>query len=193
MFEDILKQVNWVDIFILIILFRGCYIALKNGFPAEVFKLLGITSAIYFSLHYYSLVTDFIQLRILSGKFELPFLSFLVFIALAALGNEIFIVLRKIFYKLIKLEAVSKLNRWGGLILGTVRGCLTASLIVFILVMSDVEYLKNSVSYSYLGRIFFKASLVTYSWLWDNLASKFMPSEKFNQSVLQLQESLAQK
>ena len=57
----VMKQFNWVDIFSLILIFRICYIASKRGMSVEFFKLLGTIFSIYLALHYYTLISDWIQ------------------------------------------------------------------------------------------------------------------------------------
>lgn len=192
---DILKQLNWVDIFVIIILFRIGYIALQNGLPAELFKFLGSLSAIYLSLHYYTTLSDWIGGRFFVSREKMPleFLDFLCFVSLASLGYIIFVALRQTFSRFIKMEAGPKLNKWGGLVLGLVRGLCLSSLIVFMLVISSISYLKNSIINSYSGVRLFKLAPATYNRLWLGLMSKFMNKEKFNQTILEVQDSLTQK
>ncbi|MCX5706293.1 MAG: CvpA family protein [Candidatus Omnitrophica bacterium] len=194
MLTDILKQFKWLDIFILILVVRVCYVSIKTGFPVEIFKFLGTLSAIYASLHYYTLTSDFIRQRLpLEAKMPLEFLDFVMFLLLAAAAYFIFFLLRTTFYRLIKIEAVSTLNKWGGLVLGIARSVLLAGLVIFLLSISSVDYLKNSVKHSYLGVRFFKVAPATYSWLWNSLISKFSSGEKFNKTVLDTEKGFLAK
>lgn len=190
MLLEIIKQFNWVDFLVVIILFRICYIGAKSGFSLELFKFLGILSAIYLSLHYYTMLSDFFRNRIAVKSLPLEFLDFLSFIVLAILGYLVFVSLRSVFYRFIKMEATPKLNKGGGFILGIGRGFLVAGLIIFMLVISSIGYLKNSVNDSYLGKRLVKVAPATYSALWNKLMSKFMTKEKFNQTVLEVQKDL---
>ena len=184
MLLNILNQINWVDIFILILGVRICYVAVKNGFPAELFKLIGTVAAIYLSLHYYVSLSGSIKGWLSLGE-RLPedFLQFIVFLGLAVAGYYAFMVLRSIFYRFLKTEAVSALNKWGSLILGIVRTLLLASLIMFTFVISSVSYFDNSVKASYTGKRLFMVAPQTYSWLWNNFVSKFAAGEKYNETV----------
>jgi uncharacterized membrane protein required for colicin V production len=186
---DTIRQFNWADIFVVILLLRIGYIALKSGLTIELFKLLGITLATYLSLHYYIAWAGFMQGLGAMKKIPLEFLSFVSFLALAVLGYLIFVVLRSLFYRFIKMETVPNLNKWGGFVLGIARAILLASLIMFILVISPISYFKNSVNGAYLGKRILKVSPITYSLIWNNLASKFMAKEKFNEAVLEVQEN----
>lgn len=191
MILNIIRQFNWVDIFVIILLFRICYIAIKSGFVVELFKSLGTVLAIYLSLHYYTALADLVT-RYLSIKESMPleFLDFIAFIILVIIGYFIFVILRQVFSQLIKTEAAPNLNRWGGLALGIVRGILFSGLIIFILVISCVGYFKGSAQSSYLGKRLFKVAPTTYTKLWNGIASKFMTKEKFNQTILEVQENL---
>lgn len=191
---DILKQFNWLDIFVVILLFRICYISLRNGLAAEFFKLLGTLTALYLALHYYTVLSDWINQRqfILKEKMPLEFLDFLLFVLLTVLGYVIFVILREAFSRFIKMEAKARLNKWGGLVLGIARGFLLSSLIIFMLVISSISYFKDSVISSYSGRRLFKVAPATYTRLWNSLLSKFMSKEKFNPTVLEVQDNLTQ-
>lgn len=192
MLLDIIKQCNWMDIFVVILLFRICYIATKFGLPVELFKLLGTILAVYLSLHYYTGLSDGLRQRFGAEKIPLEFLDFLVFLGLSLLGYLIFVSLRLAFYRFIKMEAAPGLNRWGGLVLGLMRGFLLTGLIIFIFTISTISYLKESARSSYSGSRLSKIAPATYSVLWNKFMSKFMPQEKFNDAVLEVQESLEQ-
>lgn len=187
MLLNILRQFNWIDIVVLILLFRMTYIAIKNGLPIELFKLLGIISAIYLSMHYYILCSAYLKERAVIKNIPLEFLTFLSFIVLAILGYLIFIILRKVFYRFINVEPVQRLNKWGGFIVGIARGILVISLLMFISVISNINYLNNSVKNAYLGRRIFKVAPAIYSALWNNLACKFRTTETFNKTILEVQ------
>ncbi|MCX5700266.1 MAG: CvpA family protein [Candidatus Omnitrophica bacterium] len=190
---NILKQINWLDIFALVLIARVCYVALKTGFPIELFKLLGTLCAVYFSLHYYILLSDLISKYVPVEGIPTGVLYFSVFLILAICGYLIFSLLRNVIYNLIKLEAVSNLNKWGGLILGAGRAILLTSLIIFIMVLSNIEYLKKSVKDSYSGKALYYVSVDTYAWIWSNLASKFASNENYNETIPQEEKGLKNK
>ncbi len=188
---EIARQFNWVDILVIILLLRIGYIAIKNGIAAEFFKLPGIISAIYLSLHYYTALSDWIKSYVFAKqKMPLRFLDFLVCLVLAIIGYLIFVLLRSIFCRFVKMEAVPTLSKWGGLVLGVARGFLLVSLVVFMLAISSISYLKNSVKNSYSGQQLFNVATGTYSWLFNAVASKFIPGEKFNKTIFEDQEDL---
>jgi len=190
---NILKQCNWVDIFFVILLIRICYVAIKNGFSVELFKLLGTLSAVYLSLHYYIIFSNYIVGRIGEKFIPLEELDFFSFITLAILGYLIFMLLGKAFSSFIHMEAVPNLNKWGSLILGIIRSFLLVSLLIFIFVIAPGSYFRNSVNNSYSGKRLFKIAPATYTWVWNSIMSKFRTQEKFNETILQIQISLTEK
>ena len=194
MLLDIIKKLNWVDVFVIIILIRIGYVAFKTGFTIELFKLLGTIFAIYISLHYFTVVSDtLIRRGATTEKIPLQFTDFVSFSVLVIAGYLIFVALRSVFYRFIKMEAAPNLQKWGGLVLGMFRAFLCAGLIMFMLTICSFEYFKNSVKESYTGKNFFKIAPATYSWIWNNVSSKFMNNEKFNNTILEIQDDFNQK
>jgi len=192
MLLDILREINWVDIFVVIILLRVGYVAIKSGLPAEVFKFLGTIMAIYLSMHYFHFLGDFLSVPSEGHNIPLEVLDLIGFLVLVVIGYSVFAILRMFLCQLVKMETVTILNRIGGFFLGIVRGCILASLIMFILFISTVGYLRTSVAKSYLGVRLFPVAPAIYTTLWNGLMSKFMVNEKFNKTVAEIQENFNQ-
>ena len=191
---EIINKINWVDLVAIIIIFRICYVSLKSGFSAEIFKLLGTTASAYLSLHYFTLFSDWLVSHLnikIGAKFmPLEFMDFVCFVILAVLGYLVFIGLRLAFYRFVKMQAVPRLNKWGGLVLGITRAYLLASLIVIGLAISTIPYLRDSAVDSYSGRRLFKAAPAAYSWMWNKVFSKFMSREEFNKTIFEVSRDL---
>ena len=181
---DILRQLNWVDIVIAVLVIRICYISIKSGFPVEIFKLLGTLCAIYLSLHYYLVLGDMLGGISFVSAIPKAYFDFLCFLILALIGYLLFFLLRAIFYHFIDLKAVPALSKWGGFIAGLARAALLIGLIVFIFSISTVGYLQSSADNSYIGSRFSKVAPLTYAWIWNNITSKFAKNEKFNAFAL---------
>ncbi len=190
MLSNIFQRLNWVDVLVIVVLLKVCYAASKNGLPVEIFKLLGTVAATFIALHYYTALSDFALSGINKPKMSLEFVDFLCFLVLAEASYLIFVFLRKITFQLIKIEAVSTLNKWGGFILGIARAVLLSGLIIFALTISSITYFKNSVISSYSGKRLFKVCLDTYTAIWDNAASKFMTKDKFNKTIIEVEAGL---
>ncbi len=193
MLFEYLRKINWVDIFVVILFIRVCFIATKYGFAVELFKLSGVLASLFVSLHYYTAISDSVRSRVQTQKVPLEFLDFLSFIILAILAYLLFVLIRSVLYRYIKLEAVPYLNKWGALILGILRSFLTLGLIMYMFVISSTSYLKSSVSDSFTGKRLFKIAPDTYTAIWNIFASKFLPAEKFNNTVLDVQGDFLKK
>ncbi|MDD5255761.1 MAG: CvpA family protein [Candidatus Omnitrophica bacterium] len=187
---DILRQVNWIDILSVIVLFRITYIAVKLGVIQEFFKLLGTLLGAYASLHYYRLFAG--QLENLPGIGSFPESVLTVFscISLALSGYLLFRILHFVFSKFVKTEPAAFFNKWGGLLLGICRGCLLAGLILFIMAASGAGYLRSSIRKSYTGERLFLLAPAAYSSLWNGVVSHFVPGEKFNEGVNGVKKSI---
>lgn len=193
MLFNALRQLNWVDSLALILLIRISYVAIKNGFFVELLKFLGTLLAVYLSLHYYIVFSDDIASRIGLKKIPPAFLKTFIFVALAIWGYFIFRLLRATLSRFIQMETVPTLNKWGSFILGIGRGILGVSLIIFAFVISGFNYFVLSVQDAYTSKFFLRVAPATYSRLWNNVASKFMTQEKFNQTTQELQKNLEPK
>lgn len=183
---NFLTQLNWVDVVVVLLFVRICFTAIKGTLFAEFFKLIAVISATYFSLHYFTSLADLI-IENTSGK-DMPnapveLVDFIVFCLLAAAGYLLFVFLREALHRVIKMQPLPDLDRWGGLVLGGIRGVLLISLLMFMLCMSSIEYLQRSVGTSYLGRRLFTVAPSLYSGIWNGVISKFNSKEEFNSAV----------
>jgi uncharacterized membrane protein required for colicin V production len=180
---NFLRQFNWVDIFILVLLYRICYISMANGFVTELFKLLGTVTATFLACHYYhSLLFEFKD-KVGSQFFPVNFLDFLTFVLLASAGYLIWTGVRLLFSKAIKTEAAVNFDKWAGLTLGVVRAVLLAGLITCAFMVSSIEYFRAITSSSYFGSRFSHVSPSVYKGIWYGAVSKFMANEKHNAAL----------
>lgn len=185
---NILKQINWLDVCIFVLIARIIYISLKTGFSTELFKFLGTVTAVYLSLHYYVSISALVVKYIPAEGIPEPVVYFAIIIILATIGYLLFVSLRCMVYHYIKMEAVSNLDKWGGLILGIGRAILLSSLVIFVVVLTNIGYFKSSVKDAYSQKYLFKAAPDTYTWIWENVFSKFLTNEKFNKDILRVED-----
>ncbi len=193
MLAGIIQQMNYLDLIILIVLFRICYVAIKSGVIAEAFKLLGIVAAIFISSHYYTSISDILRRHYASDTMPLEFADFIVFILLSVFVYLVFSLLRGALQHFIKMEALPNVNRYGGLILGIFRWYFTVGLLIYILMISSVSYMIGSVKHSYLGDRFSVVSANTYQILWNGVFSKFSSRERLNSVVEETKNDFAKK
>lgn len=179
-FTPLIKQLNWVDIFILILIIRITYIGIKRGLVTELFKILGTILSIFLSMHYYPKLGNFIHER---SPLPLGFADFISFLALVIMGHLFFLMLRTTFLLLVRIEPQNILNKWGGLILGILRGLLAVSLFISILCLSTIKYFEKSAKRSFSSNYLSKIAPKTYEFLFDNLFIKFSPKERLNEEI----------
>ena len=172
MLNYIIKTINWVDILVVILLIRTTYIGLSQGFAVEVFKSIGLICASVVSMHNYNRLGEFVNSY---SFFSSPTASKAgSFIILTCAVLLVFKLLRIIFQFIAKIEVVSWLERFGGIIIGLCRGVLLSSVILFILTLMPPEYVKRSVDTNSLsGPYLVKITPATYDFI-----IKFLPLSK---------------
>ncbi|MDD5431819.1 MAG: CvpA family protein [Candidatus Omnitrophica bacterium] len=181
---EILRQINWVDISIFVIICRVIFIAQEKGLAVESFKLLGTILATYLSLHYFVQLANFLRGNVILGSIPEHLFYFPSLLLLSTIGYLFFAFLRKLLIKFLKLEEAPGLNKWGGVILGALRSLLLSGLIIFILVFSSSAYLEKSIRNSYSANFFYRVPSAVYSAIWNGLLCKLISNESFNNMVL---------
>lgn len=190
MILNILKQFNWFDFLLIVIFIRTCLVALKRGFAIEIFKLLGTIVAIFLAFHYYTAVSDFLNERSFWEVVPLEFFDFLVFASLVVLGYLSILIIRFAILRMAKIEAISLLNKWGGLLIGLFRSLLLTSLVAFMLTISTISYLSSSVKDSYFGTKVIQVDISTYKTIWYGVYSKFFPNSRINPVIDEVMQIL---
>ena len=193
MLVEAVRYFNWVDVLVIMISVKIIYTSLKNGVVVELFKLSGALLSLYICLHYYTVVSDTLRKNMGLKTMPLDFLDFLIFLSLFIISYVSFVVLRAVFFRLVKMQTVPRLNKFGGLLLGMGRIIALSSTIVYMLAICTISYIERSAQTSYFGKDLFQISVNTYGWLWNTFASKFMLDEKFNKTVLEIQKGFLRK
>jgi len=189
-FISFLGQLNWIDLIVVILLFRILLISLKTGMGAEIFKVLGTVAAAYVSLHYYISIAGFFSKRF---GLDHTFVECFIFLALASLGYSFFLILRLLFKRFINMEVVPTISRWGGLILGIFRSFLLGSLILYFFLATANPYLRKSMKTSFSGMGLVYLAPMTYSSLWNGVISKLAVHERFNSAVFETEKDTPKK
>ena len=180
---DIFGRLNWVDIFLCLILVRAVYIGLRSGFVIELFKLIGIFFAVVISLHYFSGASHFLQEKVHLPESAANFASLGFLWGVVVLA---FKFIREGIMLLFKVEAHSALNSTGGFIASVVRGFLIGSLAILLLRSSATEYFTKNIANSFGAEKMAGAAPRVYEATYKGFVSKFFPSEEFNKSVSSL-------
>ena len=149
MVSEILKRVNWPDCLIIVLLIRCGYVGLRKGLFREIFRSIGIITALVFSLYNCDQLAKFI-----SEHLFLPLLysELLSFIALLILIVFIFRLLRFVAERLMKVEFGPRLNGFGGALLGLARGGVIGGIILLCLSWLPIRGICETINQrSYLG------------------------------------------
>lgn len=167
----ILKNLNWVDILIVILLIKSAYTGARTGFTAEIFKLIGTIIGIILGLHYFNRLS-----YVITGYINIPTWIAQIFILLT-----IIIIVRVIFkygivllLKVLNIQFVLGLERIGGIVIGFGRAILLSGLILIAVTFLPIKYINISIyEESTLAPYFIKTVQVVYS-----SAIKLIPSQE---------------
>ena len=140
---DIITRLNWVDIFIIIIVMRISYVAFQDGLSHQIFPLIGTIGTAVIALHYYHNIAIYLYQN--AVRLPVKALDFLSFILLLTGVGLIFRLLRTLSDKIINVTWHPLVEKLGGLILGFMRSCVAASVILMVLALMPLPYLQHSI------------------------------------------------
>lgn len=169
MLTHFIKSINWVDVALVILLVRLIFIGVKNGFITEVCKFLGVLLSLCIALHFYPMI---------------PFPALVAFLVLVGLGYGFFFVIRLGLGMLFKAETQHEgFDKYAAGVIAIGRGFLTASLVIFALLLSQQPWLirqaRESVAYKLAG----STSVHTYSLIYNQIVAKIVGGQHFNEEV----------
>lgn len=179
--QETLAKFNWIDLLVLLLFLRTCATGSKSGLIAGLFKIAGLVASLYVSLHYFSQAGNY--LAGLIPPLGVPFSNFICFIILAILPYLSVATMRQTVMRLVKVEATSAIDRWGGLLLGFFIGVMMLSTLFIGFYASNVLYLKESVKKSYLGYRIAYANVKAYEFIFNGIVSKFTPNAELNKDI----------
>lgn len=150
---------NWVDLLIVIVVFRACYVGAARGVAAEALSLIMAIGVTGMTLRYSSDVTTALS----SGLPKLPGLA--SYLPLAVFWGLFVILLfcgRMVvewLMRWLKGERIHWLTHSLGLFLGGARGLWWSGFLLLVLMSSGIAYLQESVeTRSVLGPRFLRLS-----------------------------------
>lgn len=126
------RRLNWIDFIVFVIMVRALYVGSKRGLIPELTTLIGLAAAQVVSLQHAGSVVSFLAERVrlpVPEKWLYLFFVGALFIA----TYLIFGLIHRGLSKLLRLETATGVNRWGGLLLGFLRGGYLTSLILVVL------------------------------------------------------------
>ena len=176
-----LNNVNWVDLLIVLLLGRVVYIGIKKGFAVEAFKCIGVLSAAFFTLHYYSAFSKALEGRIPVPPANVDIVSYVFLWAFVIFA---FKLIRNGVEVLFKMQAHPMLDMWGGLVLSVGRGFLLCSMTVLLLRLSGIGDFKKTTEASLSGSRLVVVAPKIYESIYNGFISKFFPSESLNTAAI---------
>jgi uncharacterized membrane protein required for colicin V production len=182
MLMDFFIGLNWIDILMAVIFARIVYIGVKKGFVVEFFKFWGVLFSVFLTLHYYSVLADWLATQVsFAGPKEI---RIFVFLCIWLFLTFVFKLVREGLTALFTVQPHPLLEKWGGGCLAVLRGMLICSLTFFALLLSlnpDVLKLSEKSWSKYtVGSL---ASHIYFSTYWAAVI-KFFPAEPVNQEAL---------
>ena len=187
--QETLTKFNWIDLLALLLFLRTCATGSKSGLIAGLFKIAGLVASLYVSLHYFSQVGNY--LAGLIPPLGVPFSNFICFIILAILPYLSVAIVRQTVMRLVKVEATSAIDRWGGLLFGFFIGVMMLSTLFIGFYASNIIYLKESVRKSYMGNRIAYANVKVYEFIFNGIVSKFTPHTELNKGIYEVFEGRA--
>lgn len=186
MFRQFLTNFVWLDICVIIIIVRGCWIGLRKGSLVEVFKIIALFLAIFIGLHFYldvaHVITGFVRIVAPIA----PIFSYSVLVGLVIFTVRI---VRDGIMVLLKSDDVSRWSKVGGLVLGFFRGILLGGLVFLGCLIADNITLTRSVRSSYLGETLLLINSNIYSGMHRFIVHPIFPKEEKNVNIAILVEN----
>lgn len=140
---DILHRINWVDIFIVIVMLRASYLAFQHGLSHEIFPLFGACLMVSVALRYYTTLSGLFARYVLN----LPpsILDLAGFIAILVGAGFFCKVVGGLLENIIKVTWHPFVERFGGLLIGVIKASVVTSMCIIVLMLVPLSYLQQSV------------------------------------------------
>jgi len=165
--SDFFGKINWVDIFIVILLIRTSYIGFTQGLVYELLTIAGVFGAILLTVHNYEALGGFFYEDV---NLPIDFSNLLSFSILALGVIFLFRYVRNGLYRFLKFEIFPTLEKYGGIAAGFLRGSLIASTVLLGLLLIPNDYISQSIQRrSAMGNAFLRIVPASYNYVIDLL------------------------
>ena len=134
---------NWIDLIVLIVVFRGCYVGFGRGLLTELLGLAGAVSATTLTMNYAGWLMAWVGAWWRGDPILSTFITFWLLFLICALALRM--VIRRIT-QVIKWERLHWTIQGLGLALGGLRGLWWSGFIIVALAGSGFTYLRESVA-----------------------------------------------
>jgi uncharacterized membrane protein required for colicin V production len=176
---------NWIDVLLAIIIWRVLWAGLKSTIVDEIFRLFGILSAIFISLHYYVQFGVYMHELLFVPK---GFQEFLGFALLWATVVVIFKIVGIGWKLILRIEAKPGVDKWGGFLLAAIRSVLICSLTITFLFTSNINLVGSSIHQSFSSIYFMDIAPSIYQKVFDLFIGRNFKEERLNVKVSGLRD-----
>lgn len=183
MMDATATYLNFVDLFLAIMIVAIIRSGARKGIIAEVFKLLGISCVIFVTLHYYARFANVLRVQFFGKEASTEFLAFSI---LGILVFVIFILISKWWVLVLKIKFPEKIDRYGGIVLSLMRSYFACGLIFFVLILAKHEYVSPGARQSVSCHIFRYVAVDFYKATHSVLVEKFFPNERVSEDACSL-------
>lgn len=190
MFTDIISNINWIDVLIVLCVCRVIYIGTKSGFVVELLKFIGLLFAVFVTFHYYSDLAKFLHNSITLSS---VYLEILCFGFLLSVILFLFKLIREGMMIILKVQAHPILDKWGGLVISVLRGFFVASLILVFSQILQIQYIDKTIKQSFFSDYLHDIAPNFYRTCYSSFIEKLFQSEKLNPSVFKLNNNSTSK
>jgi uncharacterized membrane protein required for colicin V production len=135
---EVLKQINWVDAFYILLLLGMVYRGTRTGVGSQLLSFAGWVAILYLSVRYYATVSEAIFGFMLQGWAK-P----ISFFTLAAAGFIVLKLIERISSVVLGAE-LSVLEKLGGALVAGLRGCILFGMIGVLLLLVPIDFLNCS-------------------------------------------------
>lgn len=158
-----LEKANWVDILVVILLIRGCYVGFSKGLRWEFFRFLGYIAAVLGAIYYYESIAESLGAYL---PVLYPFSNLLSFSGLYLIILFISKGICALAAKIIQTEVVSAFQRLTGFLSGLARGFILSALLLISFIFTALPYFEKSIrERSYSGQAIVRIAPVMYEWI----------------------------
>lgn len=139
---SLLGRINWIDVFVVIVLIRTSYIGLSRGFSTEIPRFLSLSLVIVLTYYYYNGLGQFLSKYPLITPEMINALAFIFLVVIFALLFKLVCIFVRFA---IRIKGPDTFELVGGIVIGVIRGLLLASLILGCLKLLFPSYLNESI------------------------------------------------
>ncbi len=176
-----LKSINWIDVAMAVVFFWIILRGVKGGFLSEFFKLLGTLTAVFVSLHYFTVLALKASTKTGTG---LACWEFAVFAVLWISITVIFKFFRLGILLLFKVETNHEgFDKYAAGVLAVARGLLVCSLALYLVLLTNNGFLTRMTLHSYSFKITGRAAVNTYTFIYNELVGKLFTGAQYNSAA----------